>query len=153
MSTTTIEKSTFPVTGMSCAGCASSVENILNKMEGVNKAEVNFASNSVLVSYDTEAVNKEELKSNLQGAGYDIIISSDNAEEEQEELHDKDYKEIKKRTLWAGILTLPVFVLGMFFMDWKPGHYISLAFAIPILFVFGRNFFINSWKQAKHGKV
>ncbi|RYM33809.1 heavy metal translocating P-type ATPase [Brumimicrobium glaciale] len=153
MSTQTIEKSTFPVTGMTCAGCASSVENILKKMDGVTEAGVNFASNSVLVSYDTGTVSKEELKSNLQSAGYDIIISTENATEEQEELQDKNYKEVKKRTLWAALLTLPVFVLGMFFMEWEPGHYISLAFATPVLFIFGRSFYINAWKQAKHGKV
>ncbi|PWH85056.1 heavy metal translocating P-type ATPase [Brumimicrobium oceani] len=153
MSTQTIEKSTFPVTGMTCAGCASSVENILKKMNGVTEAGVNFASNSVLVSYDTETVSKEELKSHLQSAGYDIIITTENAKEEQDELQDKAYKEVKKRTFWAAILTLPVFILGMFFMSWEPGKYISLAFATPVLFIFGRSFFINAWKQAKHGKV
>ena len=153
MCTSTIEKSTFPVTGMSCAGCASSVENILRKMNGVSEANVNFASNTVLVSYDTTTVSKEELKSNLESAGYDIIISSDNAAKEQEELQDKDYKDVKKRTFWAAILTLPVFILGMFFMDWKPGQYISLAFATPVLFIFGRSFFVNAWKQGKHKKV
>src|SRR5690554_2804445 len=125
MSNSTIEKFTFPVTGMTCAGCASSVENILNKMNGVTEAGVNFASNTVLVSYDTEKVSKEQLKSNLQSAGYDIIITEENAKEEQEEQQDKAYKEVKKRTLWAAILTLPVFILGMFFMEWEPGHYIS----------------------------
>ncbi|HZH86025.1 MAG TPA: heavy metal translocating P-type ATPase [Brumimicrobium sp.] len=153
MSNSTIEKFTFPVTGMTCAGCASSVENILNKMNGVTEAGVNFASNTVLVSYDTEKVSKEQLKSNLQSAGYDIIITEENAKEEQEEQQDKAYKEVKKRTLWAAILTLPVFILGMFFMEWEPGHYISLAFATPVLFIFGRSFFINAWKQAKHKKV
>ncbi|RFC54070.1 heavy metal translocating P-type ATPase [Brumimicrobium aurantiacum] len=153
MSTQTIEKSTFPVTGMSCAGCASSVENILKKTDGVSNAEVNFASNTVLVSYDTQIVSQEQLQSNLQGAGYDIIINSENAEEEQTALQDKEYKEVKKRTLWAGILTLPVFILGMFFMQWEPGKYISLIFTIPVLFIFGRSFFINTWKQAKNKSV
>ncbi|HLW29968.1 MAG TPA: heavy metal translocating P-type ATPase [Brumimicrobium sp.] len=153
MSNSTIEKFTFPVTGMTCVGCASSVENILNKMDGVTEAGVNFASNTVLVSYDSEKVSKEQLKSNLQSAGYDIIITEENAKEEQEEQQDKAYKEVKKRTLWAAILTLPVFILGMFFMNWEPGNYISLVFATPVLFIFGRSFFINAWKQAKHKKV
>jgi len=153
MSNSTIEKFTFPVTGMTCVGCASSVENILNKMDGVTEAGVNFASNTVLVSYDSEKVSKEQLKSNLQSAGYDIIITEENAKEEQEEQQDKAYKEVKKRTLWAAILTLPVFILGMFFMNWEPGNYISLVFATPVLFIFGRSFFINAWNQAKHKKV
>nr|WP_299207051.1 heavy metal translocating P-type ATPase [uncultured Brumimicrobium sp.] len=153
MSNSNIKKLTFPVTGMTCVGCASSVENILNKMDGVTEAGVNFASNTVLVSYDSKKVSKEQLKSNLQSAGYDIIISEKNAKEEQEEQQDKAYKEVKKRTFWAAILTLPVFVLGMFFMSWTPGNYISLIFATPVLFIFGRSFFINAWKQAKHKKV
>ena len=153
MSTTTIEKKTFPVTGMMCAGCASSVENILRKTEGVNVANVNFAANSVLVDYDSAIITKEELKSNLESAGYGIIIQEENAEEEQQELQEKEYLQTKKKMIWSAILTLPIFVLGMFFMDWTPGHYISMALAVPVLFIFGRNFFINSWKQAKHRSV
>ena len=148
-----VEKSTFPVTGMSCAGCASSVENILNKMNGVNEASVNFASNSVLVTYNTKTVSKNELKVNLLSAGYDIIINSNNGLEEQEELQDKEYREVRKRSLWAAILTLPVFILGIFFTNWELGQYISLAFATPVLFIFGRSFFVNAWKQARHKKV
>lgn len=149
----TIEKSTFPVTGMSCVGCSSSVENILKKIDGVNEVSVNFASNNVFVAYDTAIVRKEKLKEILQGAGYDIIIEEDNALEKQEELQDIHYKETKRRTIWAAVLTAPVFVLGMFFMDWKQGEYIQFLFATPVLFVFGREFFLNSWKQAKNRQV
>ncbi|MBW7869002.1 MAG: heavy metal translocating P-type ATPase [Brumimicrobium sp.] len=149
----TINKDTFPVTGMSCAGCAGSVENILRKTDGVQTANVNFAANSVLVEYDTSIITKEQLKESLQSAGYDIIIEKDNAYEKQQELEDQHYQETKKRTLWAAILTLPVFVIGMFFMHWHTGHYIEFIFATPVLFVFGREFFVNTWKQAKHRKV
>ncbi|HAT65668.1 MAG TPA: heavy metal translocating P-type ATPase, partial [Flavobacteriaceae bacterium] len=48
---------------------------------------------------------------------------------------------------------LPIFVLGMFFMQWEPGKWISLLLAFPILFWFGRSFFVNAFKQAKHGKA
>src|SRR5690606_18777817 len=50
-------------------------------------------------------------------------------------------------------LTLPIFVLGMFFMQWEPGKWISFVLTFPILFWFGRSFFINAFKQAKHGKA
>ena len=53
-------KKSFPVTGMTCAACASSVESILSHTDGVNKAIVNFASNSVLVDYD-ETISEEKL--------------------------------------------------------------------------------------------
>src|SRR5690554_2393240 len=98
MSNSNIKKLTFPVTGMICVGCASSVENILNKMDGVTEAGVNFASNTVLVSYDSKNVSKEQLKSKMQRAGYDIIISEKNAKEEQEAQQDRAYKEVNSRT-------------------------------------------------------
>ncbi|EAQ50020.1 MULTISPECIES: heavy metal translocating P-type ATPase [Leeuwenhoekiella] len=145
-------KKSFPVTGMTCAACASSVESILSHTDGVNKAIVNFASNSVLVDYD-ETISEEKLQNALREVGYDIIIDADDPVEAQQELQQKHYQDIKNRTIWSAILTLPIFVLGMFFMQWEPGKWISLVLAIPILFWFGRSFFINAFKQAKRGKA
>ena len=145
-------KKSFPVTGMTCAACASSVESILSHTDGVNKAIVNFASNSVLVDYD-ETISEEILQNALREVGYDIIIDAEDPVEAQQELQQKHYQDIKNRTIWSAILTLPIFVLGMFFMQWEPGKWISLVLAIPILFWFGRSFFINAFKQAKRGKA
>ncbi|MCP9200175.1 heavy metal translocating P-type ATPase [Gramella sp. GC03-9] len=145
-------KKSFPVTGMTCAACASSVESILSHTEGVNKAEVNFASSSVLVDYD-EATTEEQLQNALRQVGYDIIIDAADPSEVQQELQQMHYQDIKNRTIWSAILTLPIFVLGMFYMQWEPGKWISLVLAFPILFWFGRSFFINAFKQAKHGKA
>ena len=145
-------KKSFPVTGMTCAACASSVESILSHTEGVNKAEVNFASSSVLVDYD-KATTEEQLQNALRQVGYDIIIDAEDPTEVQQELQQKHYQDIKSRTIWSAMLTLPIFVLGMFYMQWEPGKWISLVLAFPILFWFGRSFFINAFKQAKHGKA
>ena len=145
-------KKSFPVTGMTCAACASSVESILSHTDGVNKAIVNFASNSVLVDYD-ETISEEKLQNALREVGYDIIIDAEDPMEAQQELQLKHYQDIKNRTIWSAIMTLPIFILGMFFMQWEPGKWISLVLAIPILFWFGRSFFINAFKQAKRGKA
>ena len=147
-----IIRDSFPVTGMTCAACASSVESILNHTDGVNKATVNFASSSVLVEYN-KSVTHDELQKALQAVGYDIIVDVDDPSAMQQELQEQYYQEVKTRTVWSAILTLPVFVLGMFYMDWVPGRWISLAFTIPVLFWFGRNFFINAFKQARNGKA
>ncbi|WP_435623416.1 heavy metal translocating P-type ATPase [Flagellimonas sp.] len=145
-------KKSFPVTGMTCAACASSVESILSHTDGVNKATVNFASNSVLVDYD-ENIPEEKLQNALREVGYDIIMDAQDPAEAQQELQRQHYEDIKKRTIWSAILTLPIFVLGMFFMEWEPGKWISLVLTVPVLFWFGRSFFINALKQAKYGKA
>ena len=143
---------TFPVTGMSCAACAGSVESVLSHTQGVESANVNFAGNSVQVVYD-QALAVQDLQNAVRSVGYDLIIDADDSGEVQAELQRKQYEEVKKRTLWSAIFTVPVFIIGMFFMDWKPGQWISMALAVPVLFWFGRNFFINAWKQARHLKA
>ena len=145
-------KESFPVTGMTCASCAASVESVLKHTEGVFDANVNFANSSVLVEYD-EGLNPNQLQNALREVGYDIIIDAEDPSEVQQELQQKHYQDIKNRTIWSAILTLPIFVLGMFYMQWEPGKWISLVLAFPILFWFGRSFFINAFKQAKHGKA
>ena len=145
-------KESFPVTGMTCASCAASVETVLKHIEGVFDANVNFANSSVLVEYDKE-LSPHQLQNALREVGYDIIVDAENPSEVQQELQQKHYQDIKKRTIWSAILTLPIFVLGMFYMQWEPGKWISLVLAFPILFWFGRSFFSNAFKQAKQGKA
>ncbi|MBT31818.1 MAG: copper-translocating P-type ATPase [Thalassobius sp.] len=147
-----INKESFPVEGMSCASCAASVESILSHTEGVAKASVNFASNSVLVEYD-ETISKNDLQNALRSVGYDLIIDTEDPTEAQEALRQKHYQEIKNRTIWSAVFTAPIFIIGMFFMDWAPGKWISLALSIPVLFYFGRNFYVNAWKQTRHGQA
>ena len=145
-------RQTFPVTGMSCAGCAASVASILNDTQGVQNAEVNFASSSVRVEYDP-SLSPTDLQKALQSVGYDLIVDAEDPQAKQQELQQQHYREVKRRTIGAALLTLPVFILGMFAMDWMPGRWISLALTIPVLFWFGRSFFINAGKQAQHGKA
>lgn len=145
-------KKTFPVLGMTCAGCAASVESMLGATDGVISAQVNFASNTVLVEYK-KGVEPETLQKALQSVGYDLIVDAEDPNAAQEEARHEHYEKVKKQTIGAAILTLPIFILGMFFMDWIPGQWISLVLSLPVLFYFGRGFYINAWKQARFGKA
>ena len=148
----TLHKRTFPVTGMTCAACASSVETILQYTDGIHSASVNFATNTVQVEWD-DRLTPENINSALQDVGYGIIISEKSVSESVQEEQAKNYQEVKRRTIGAGLVTLPVFILGMFFMDWEPGKWISLVLSIPVLFYFGSHFYVNAWKQARHRKA
>jgi Cu2+-exporting ATPase len=145
-------KESFPVTGMTCASCAASVESVLKHTQGVIDASVNFASSSVLVEYD-KTINPKNLQNALRGVGYDLILDMENSSDVQQELQQKQYQDIKNRTIWSAVLTLPIFILGMFYMNWEPGKWISFVLTFPILFWFGRSFFNNAFKQAKFGKA
>ena len=152
MKNTVIHQSTFPVTGMTCAGCASSVETILSHTDGVQSASVNFATNTVQVKYSDE-VSPQGLHEALLAVGYGLILDSENLQKSVDEEQDKKYQKAKRQTIGSAILSIPVFILGMFFMSWEPGKWISMALSVPVLFYFGQTFFINAYKQAKHRKA
>ncbi len=148
----TIIKKTFPVTGMSCAACAVSVETMLRSQTGIKDAAVNFAGQSAWVEYDKELVSPKELQITVQSIGYDLVIE-DNAKELQEEAQRKHYVALKKRTTWSLMLSVPLVMIGMFFMNAPYAKWIMMALSAPVVFYFGRNFFINAHKQAKYGKA
>jgi Cu2+-exporting ATPase len=153
-SANTLQEATFPVKGMSCAGCANSVENILKRTAGVRTAGVNFADHSARITFD-ESTSPAELQAAVQAVGFDLIVphAEENIEELQADYEQARYDTIRWQTIWAAVFTLPVFILGMFFMAWVPGHYLSMVLTLPILGWFGRHFFVRAWQQARHGRA
>lgn len=148
-----LETLTFPVTGMTCAGCAASVESMIGAQTGVEKAEVNYATQSVKVAFHPDVVGPRNLRQSVQSIGYDLIIDTLNAQEKQKEVQQSHYKQLKRNILWATILTIPVVLIGMVFMTIPYANYIMLVLTAPVLFIAGRNFFVNAWKQAGHGRA
>ncbi|MDD4672802.1 MAG: heavy metal translocating P-type ATPase [Bacteroidales bacterium] len=147
------EKHIYPVTGMSCAGCSASVESILKSVDGVLDAGVNLANQTAWVNFNPKKVTPTILQQVIRSAGYNLLIDNEFNKDATDNIRLKEANTLKMRTFWAAILTLPVFILGMFFMNWKYSPIISLIFATPIIFWFGRSFFINAWKQARHAKA
>ena len=149
-----IVQETFPVLGMSCASCAARVEKTLNRQSGVKKTAVNYASATATVEYDPKNCSSETLQQAVQAAGYDLLINRDgNTLEEAEEAHNKKFTTLKLRTVWAVILSLPVVIIGMFFMDMPYANPIMWALSTPIVFWLGRGFFSSAWKQLRHGSA
>lgn len=149
-----ITQESFPILGMSCASCAARVDKALNHQPGVSKAAVNYASGMATVEYDPSQCSPEALKQAVQAAGYDLLIQQGrNTLEEAEQAHDKKYRALKFRTTWAIILSVPIVIIGMFFMDMPYANLIMWALSTPIIFGLGRSFFVSAWKQLEHGSA
>jgi copper-(or silver)-translocating P-type ATPase len=147
-------KKTFPVLEMSCAACAVSVESILKTQTGVVNAVVNFATNTVNVEFLLETVEPKDLQAALQAVGYDLVIDEqESSAETLESVHQKKYLQLKKKTIGAILLSLPVAIIGMFFMDLSYANYIMWVLATPVVVLFGKDFYINALKKAKHGSA
>jgi P-type Cu2+ transporter len=147
------KKETFPVLEMTCAACAVSVESTLKSTAGVKDAGVNFANQTAWVEYNINQTKPADLQNAVRSIGYDIVVDVADPHAVQEEAQRAHYAAVKKRTVWSSILAVPVVIIGMFLMDLPYGNYISMALTAPVAFYFGRNFFINAGKQAKHGKA
>ena len=143
---------TFPVLDMSCAVCVGRVEKTLRAQTGVKEVSVNLATSTAQIIYDALETSPEVLKNAIQEAGYDLIIDLENQSvNEVEEAHEKRYNKLKKRTIWAVALSIPLVIISMFMLDIPYGNEIMWLLSTPIVFGLGRDFFINAWKQLKQG--
>ncbi|GAB2642554.1 heavy metal translocating P-type ATPase [Emticicia sediminis] len=144
-------KKNFSVSNMTCASCASSVQSILENQNGVISASVNYANAMAQVEYIPTIIEPKELKNALQSIGYDLLIDeSAEAKDELEKAKLQKFDTLKRKTIGAISLSIPIVIIAMFFMHLPFGNYIMWALATPVLFIFGGQFFINAWKQTKH---
>ena len=150
---TTIKK-TIPVLQMTCASCAISTESIVKFLPGVVSSQVNYAAATLTVEYIPSLVTVNQMRQAVQSIGYDLFIEEGNENSETlEELHQKKYNLLKKKTIGAVFLTLPLVIIAMFFMDIPYANYVMWVLSTPVILGFGKDFFINAWKQTKHGSA
>ena len=145
-------KNTYPVLGMSCASCAARVDKTLNGLPGVYQATVNYATAVAQVEYNPEVCSDATLQSAVQDAGYDLLVDTgEDVADKAEEIRLTRYRKIKRRTVAALLLSLPIMVISMFFEDISSLKYVLWILATPVVFGLGREFYINAWRQLKHG--
>lgn len=149
----TVKKS-YPVLNMTCASCASSAQSILQTQIGVINVAVNYGNGAALIEYIPTITDPQKLKLAMQSIGYDLMIDeTEEAKDALEDLHQKNYQQLKHRTIAAVLLSIPLVVIAMFFMHIPYANYIMWALATPVVLYFGQQFFMNAVKQAKHGSA
>lgn len=138
----------YPVVGMHCAACAARINKVLGKQAGVVECSVNLAANNVSLKYDSTVTTAENLAEAVDRMGFRLIVDS-GGEAEAESEGKKRYKKLKTNTLWAILLSFPIVLLSMVFMNVPYANEIMALLATPVVLYFGRGFFVNAWKQLK----
>ncbi len=142
----------YPVTGMSCASCAANIESHLKKQPGVVSASVNLAMEVATIEFLSQEVQPEDLRAAVTSVGYDLITDeSDAAGEKRENLQQQRYTSMRRRTIWAIVFSVPLVLISMIFMKIPYANFIMWALATPVVLWFGRSFFINAFRQIRHG--
>jgi Cu2+-exporting ATPase len=116
----------------------------------VANAVVNLASSSVAIEYFPANISLSRIREAVQAKGYDLLVE-DNRSEMAEKAQAGEYRKIKRRTVGAMLLSLPVAILGMFFMDAPFANFWMWSLATPVVFWLGRRFFIRAARQLRHG--
>jgi Cu+-exporting ATPase len=135
-----VEELELPVSGMTCASCARTIELQLGSTEGVEKASVNFATRTASVRFDSTRTGPERLVAAIEDVGFGVPSES------QELAGQRESAELRRRLAVGAVFALPVFVLGM--LEKLP--LVQFVLTIPVLFYAGRSFFGDAWTAARH---
>ena len=165
--------------GMTCASCAMRIEKGLKKVPGVIDANVNLATEKASVMYDPTQTNLEQMVQKVEAVGYRAtpevaylqqptheMATDANAETsgtsvvgipQENELSGRRQAEIirKRNLLILGIvLTVPIVILSMFFMNRFPGeNYLLLVLTTPVWAVVGWEFHRGAINSLRHGSA
>lgn len=123
---------------------------MLKSQDGVKDAGVNLANHTAWVDYDEKKIAPLKLQEVIRSIGYDLIIDAVDTDKTVSEAREKNIHSLKVKTILSAIFTIPVVILGMVFMNWEYSPWISMILSAIVIFWFGRTFFSNTVKQAKH---
>ena len=151
-------KKTIPVVGMACSACSAHVEKRLSEMEGVHSASVSLTGRSATVEYDETIVSLSQMKQAVNDIGFDLVIESNRSIAEIER---RNYTLLLRKTLLSWCFSILVMMLSMGWGTWLFGDVLqssnssvlqlSLLFALANMLFCGRDFYVNAFKQLRHG--
>ncbi|MEG6616974.1 heavy metal translocating P-type ATPase [Peptococcaceae bacterium 1198_IL3148] len=109
---------TLKIEGMTCAACAKAVERVTRKLDGVTEANVNLATEKLLISYEPAKVRPIDIKKAVEKAGYQAIEEETTVDTDQEN-KENEMKLLWKKFIIAAIFTIPLLYISM-------GHMLGL---------------------------
>lgn len=101
----------FQIEGMSCAACARTVEKVSKKLDGVENASVNFATEKLTITFDPSKMKIDHLKKDIEKAGYKLVGEESAADKEKKKK--EEIGALKRRFIISAVFTIPLLVVAM----------------------------------------
>jgi len=132
------ERVDLPLSGMTCAACARTIERTLAGAAGVERAHVNFATSTATVEFRPDLTKVGDLIGAIEDLGYGVP--------ETEPAPDTQGQEYRRRLIVSLLLALPVVVLGMM----HRAIWLQLALTLPVVVYCGAPFYLGAWSALRH---
>ncbi len=108
------------ITGMSCAACAKRIEKVVGRLDGVARANVNFASEKLTVQYDEARLQYDAIKAAVGKAGFGVVEEQAGVDSERER-REREIAALRRDLVVAVAFGAPLFYLAMASMvAWAP---------------------------------
>ncbi|HHW47313.1 MAG TPA: copper-translocating P-type ATPase [Clostridiaceae bacterium] len=144
------KKETLKITGMSCAACAARIEKRLNKLEGVQKAAVNLATEKASIEYDNSRIKISDIIDAVEMLGYNAVIAEEIGRDREKEQREKEIRYLRVEFIISALLSSPL-ILAMLLtlvnidLAFLHNEFFQIAVATPIQFIIGFRFYKNAF--------
>lgn len=143
-------KRTIPVVGMACASCSANVERKLNSLPGITSATVSLPGRSALVDYDPEQISLMDMKAEINGIGYNLIIDDGQSVEEIEK---REYVLLRRKTIISWLFAIIGMAISMRWIDLgsaRMTNQTAMLIALANLLYCGKQFYVSAFRQLRH---
>ena len=153
---------TLPITGMTCANCAATVERALCRTEGVTGASVNYATERAVVELSRGGPTLEDLSIAVERVGYGVLQADPDELDDIEAAARQRELQNQTRKFWIGVgFAGPLFVLSMardfgFLGSWAYAHWVNwlmFVLASPVQVYVGWDYYVGGWKALRAGSA
>ncbi len=148
-----MEKKTFAVLGMMCAGCAANVERRLSQTEGVTSAAVNLPARTAMIEYDEAVTSPQKMKEALAAIGYDMVVEEDR---NVEAIERHAYKRLRHKVIvsWLFALLVMSISMGWIYIGMRDmANQTMMILALLNILYSGRQFYVNAARQLAHASA
>ena len=158
-----MENLTLKLRGMSCASCASNIEDAIQAVPGVSECNVNFGVEQATVKYDPQKTNLEKIQDAVEDAGYSAyslqeqeMVTGENDTEKAERMAES--RDLLIKVVVGAVISIVLIVGSLrmmtgldlpFIPTWLSNQWVQLALTAPVQFWCGYSFYINTWKAFK----
>ncbi len=153
----------LPITGMTCANCARTVDRALGRLDGVVSSTTSYTSERASVEYLPGIVSLASIRQSIRDVGYDVIVAGagEAAEDVERAAREAEIRD-QTRKFWVGVaFALPLFLLSMgrdfgLLGEWAHSPWVNWLFfvlATPVQFYVGYDYYVGGFKSLRAGSA